>query len=262
MPATTFAELFGAVFPLPADVESGVEYTDGVTTFTGTLIVSGGSGGNVITIEGADATDYFDGIVAAIIAAVGQGTGDGPHAVDVTVDNDLGQLVPQARVRLKSTTNEYVGTTGLAGPELGLLTFNVVPGVYAVSVVAGSHSYSGTTITVTDSDALLEIEMTKFVLPSSDPGFVTGCWECFVDGSTSEGVEVSLRFARFDRSDIGKHHSKAVRKILSDASGQACFSNMFPGATYEVWTKSEQLRSVVTVPKTATGTIQLGSFSD
>jgi len=212
-------------------------------------VFGSGDSTNVITIEGVDATDYFDAKFAAL-AGVGIRT--------VTLEVSNGTInVQSARVRLTSDLGTFTATTDANG----LVTFNLDDDDYIAAVVAAGHSYNGSTITV-DSDETFPVVLTPIPTVVSDPGFVTGCWECFVDGSTSEGVEVSLRFARFDRSDIGKHHSKAVRKILSDASGQACFSNMFPGATYEVWTKSEQLRSVVTVPKTATGTIQLGSFSD
>ena len=111
MPATTFAELFGAVFPAAADVESGVEYTDGVDDFVGTLIVSGGSGGNVVAIEGTDATDYFDAKFAAI---VGLATAGGLVLTSGPVDvlGVIAQIV---------IADDYLATNGRA------FTFTVDP---------------------------------------------------------------------------------------------------------------------------------------
>jgi len=128
MPATTFAELFGAVFPAEADVESGVEYTDGVDDFVGTLVVSGGSGGNVVAIEGTDATDYFDAkflVLQNLIQPVGS------TKADITILKTGSIPVAGATVIISSSiTGSPIIGVPLTTNSNGVVSTFLVPGIY------------------------------------------------------------------------------------------------------------------------------------
>jgi hypothetical protein len=102
-----------------------------------------------------------------------------------------------------------------------------------------------------DGDETLTYEMTSISFPESDPGFITGYYYAYdEEGLVLEGAEIYLKI--HSAVDNGNSYSQTVRVAESDSEGQVMFTNLVPGASYQLRRGGSGRWNLFTIPLTAT----------
>jgi hypothetical protein len=182
--------------------------------------------------------------VDAIAAGVGS-TGTGARVVIITVTDGSNPL-EGARVRLTNGSETYVGTTVADGS----ISFSIDDKTWQVSITNGGYSFTPTMLTVT-ADVSVTYEMTVVPIPASDANLITGYWYCYDDGGEPEsGVVLQMKFIW--HTGYGASYDSKVRSETSNSIGLVSFTNLKPGAVYQVRRGEESDWEDVTIPSTAT----------
>jgi len=210
--------------------------------------------------------DTINGIVDAIVedtgttlpAAIegiegGGGTGTGARTVAITV-NDGTSALESARVRFTKGAESYVGSTNASG----LISFSLDDGTWSVAISLAGYTFTPTT-RVVDGDETQTYSMTLVTVTPSDPGFITGYWQCYdEEGIAEAGQTVQMRMKVC--SGYGMMYDSKIRSEDSDANGLATFTNLDPGMTYQVRRGESGKWIDVTIPSTATSPYALQSI--
>jgi hypothetical protein len=105
----------------------------------------------------------------AQLAALTSSAGTGAHTVTVTAEDENGDPIEGARVRLTSGVITYVADSDDGGDAV----FNLDDGIYAVAATKPGYFFGGATLTV-DGNEAVNVEMTAVVIPSQvDPALTT-----------------------------------------------------------------------------------------
>jgi hypothetical protein len=101
--------------------------------------------------------------------------------------------------------------------------------------------------------------MTLVTVSPSDPGFITGYWQCYDEEGVAEaGQTVQMRMKVC--SGYGMMYDSKIRSEDSDANGLATFTNLDHGMTYQVRRGESGKWIDVTIPSTATSPYALQSI--
>jgi hypothetical protein len=198
----------------------------------------------------------FTGVFPAAVLANAPTAGDlgtGARTVTITVTDGTDPL-ENAQVRMTSGAESYIGSTNVSG----VVVFGLDDATWAVVVTKPGYTMTPTTLVVS-TNTTHTYAMTAVTIPASDPTFVTGYLYCYdVDGLVKEGVVVQLKMVSFTGSGIG--YDAAIRSETSDAAGLVTFTNMVPGAVYQMRRGTETGWVDVTVSATATDPYSLDNL--
>jgi len=199
-------------------------------------------------------TDSVEAISEAISGIEGGGgTGTGARTVAIAV-NDGTSALESARVRFTKGAESYVGTTNASG----LISFSLDDGTWSVAISLAGYTFTPTT-RVVDGDETQTYSMTLVTVTPSDPGFITGYWQCYdEEGIVEAGQTVQMRMKVC--SGYGMMYDSKIRSEDSDANGLATFINLDPGMTYQVRRGESGKWIDVTIPSTATSPYALQSI--
>jgi hypothetical protein len=195
---------------------------------------------------------------ALSLAPVGQGSGTGARAVQITVLNSLGAPIQSATVRFSRTGQTFTSQTNASG--IALLSLD--DATWTVSITASGFSFSPTSLTVSSNINQTYSMVTEGggLIPSL-PGSVTGYWVCLSQlGIAESGVTVNLKVVDFSKRQSGIALDETIRTGVSGSDGVVQFNNLTPGVTYEVWRGSSTKRFQILVPSTATSPLALGNI--
>jgi len=185
--------------------------------------------------------------------ATGESAGTGARTVAVTV-NDGTTALQSARVRFTKGAETYVGSTSASG----IITFSLDDGTWSVAISLAGYTFTPTT-RVVDGDETQTYSMTLVTVSPSDPGFITGYWQCYDEEGVAEaGQTVQMRMKVC--SGYGMMYDSKIRSEDSDANGLATFINLDPGMTYQVRRGESGKWIDVTIPSTATSPYALQSI--
>ena len=188
----------------------------------------------------------------ADVAAITSQVGTGARTVTITV-NDGTTALEDARVRLTKGAESYVTSTNASG----IATFYVDDGTWTVVVTLAGYTYAGTTIVV-DGNETATYSMTQVVVPSSDPGQVTGFLYCYSEsGVVESGAIVTVRQTAVAESTGVAYDGKA-RAETSNIAGLVEFTGLFKGGRYEV-RRGGSRSYTVTIPDAANDPYELVS---
>lgn len=208
----------------------------------------------VKTVVDTIATDTGETIPAAIAGIEGGGgTGTGARTVAIIV-NDGTTALESASVRLTKGAETYVSSTNVSGQ----VSFSLDDGTWSVAITLAGYSFTPTTLVV-DGDETQTYSMTLVTISASDPGFITGYWQCYdEDGVAEVGQTIQMRMKTC--SGYGVIYDSKIRSEVSDSTGLATFTNLDPGMTYQVRRGESGKWINVTIPSTATSPYALQSI--
>jgi hypothetical protein len=185
--------------------------------------------------------------------ATGESAGTGARTVAVTV-NDGTTALQSARVRFIKGAEDYTGITNVSGQK----SFSLDDGTWSVAITLAGYTFTPTTLVV-DDNKTQPYSMTKETITPSDPGFITGYWQCYDEEGIAEvGQTVQMRMKTC--SGYGVMYDSKIRSEDSNASGIATFTNLDPGMTYQVRRGESGKWIDVTIPSTATSPYALQSI--
>lgn len=175
-------------------------------------------------------TELIEMVAIAVSELIGT-TGNGEHAVTVTVSNSSSEAIQGARVTIVGTTLKQ--TTG----SDGTVTFNLDAANYSVRVSApsGYADPDDTAITVDGTEAVpITLSTTGTVTPPDDPLLATLAVLC-VDaaGAPAAGVTIDARLTAIPASDTGLAYVGSKQSATSGADGVATLT-VVRRATYGV----------------------------
>ncbi len=97
------------------------------------------------------------------------------------------------------------------------------------------------------------------VIPPSDPGFVTGYSHCYDEkGEFAVGVTVQLQMTSLPNA--GLSFSTNIRSEISDENGIVSFTNLVPGATYNLRRGITTVWTSVTIDEDAEDPVALDAL--
>jgi hypothetical protein len=193
--------------------------------------------------------------IPAAIAGIegGGGTGTGARTVAIIV-NDGTTALESARVRFTKGAETYVSSTNVSGQ----VSFSLDDGTWSVAITLAGYSFTPTTLVV-NGDETQTYSMTLVSISASDPGFITGYWQCYdEDGVAEVGQTIQMRMKTC--SGYGIIYDSKIRSEVSDTTGLATFTNLDPGMTYQVRRGESGKWINVTIPSTATSPYALQSI--
>jgi hypothetical protein len=110
-----------------------------------------------------------------------------------------------------------------------------------------------------DGTNLDQPEQETVVIPPSDPGFVTGYLHCYdEDGLFAVGATVQLQMTSLPNA--GLSFSTNVRSETSDENGIVSFTNLVPGATYNLRRGITTVWTSVTIDEDAEDPVALDAL--
>ncbi len=185
------------------------------------------------------------------------GTGTGAWAVTITVD-DGSDPIESATVRVTKGAETFVSTTDVNGEVNSGSGFSLDDGTWTVTITQSSFTFTPVTLEVS-ADTDITYSMTTVSFPASNPSQVTGFLYTYDEsGVVESGVTVNLRFRNLAGTGIA--FDTAIKTATSDATGLVTFTNLFPGAEYELRRETNGIWRTVTVASDASSPVALPNF--
>jgi hypothetical protein len=192
-----------------------------------------------------NASDYTGAFSAGVLANVPTSAGTGARIITVSV-TDGTNAVEGARVRFVNGVESSVGSTN----AVGVVALSVDDKTWSVSITKPGYTFTPTSLVVS-ADASVPYALTAVVIAASDPTLVTGYLYCYdEEGEPEAGVIVQVRAKSY--AGYGVAYDTKIRPEVSNAVGLVSFTNMKPGATYQIRRGEEGDWDDVTLPTTAT----------
>lgn len=168
-----------------------------------------------------------------------------------------------------SNWSDYViSATQYEGSNVWYTAFptTVPPGRYDV-IQYGISGVNAANTDITDANGTLDWNGTDLdsppresvVIPPSDPGFVTGYSHCYDEkGKFAVGVTVQLQMTSLPNA--GLSFSTNIRSEISDENGIVSFTNLVPGATYNLRRGITTVWTSVTIDEDAEDPVALDAL--
>jgi hypothetical protein len=182
----------------------------------------------------------------------GVGTGTGPNAVTITV-NDGTDPIESAIVSMSKGAEKYAGSTNASG----VIAFSLDDGTWTVAINRGGlYSFTPTTLVVTGT-ATATYSMTQETISASDVDKVS----CYLyvldeDGEAVKDAIVEMQFVSYSGGTGIAHYTNLVT-ATSTATGLVTFTNRIPGATYRYRLGGGPKWTTVTIASNATSLVAL-----
>ncbi len=185
------------------------------------------------------------------------GTGSGARTVTIAVDDGT-TAIESAKVRVTKGGESFLAETDVNGDVNSGSGFSLDDGDWTVSITAAGFSFTPVTLAVS-ANTDITYSMTQVSLPASSPTLVTGFLYTYdEDGVVEAGVTVNIRFITL--AGTGFAFDTAIRTATSAADGLVSFTNLFPGADYELRRETNGTWKTVTVASDASSTFALPNF--
>jgi len=159
------------------------------------------------------------------------GVGIGPYVVTITVEDEDGNPVESALVRLSRTgQSRFDYSDGDGVVQLGC-----VAATWEVAIEAVGHTFTPVELVVAD-DVDQTYELTADEVPEpAGPGLATGRVRCYgTNGLPKANVPITLQLVTGD-AVVGTSPSTLEFEIRSASDGWATFNGFMIGSSYDGW---------------------------
>ena len=163
--------------------------------------------------------------------AINAGTGDGAHAITVTIEDDSSTALENATVRFAEGVNSWVGTTDASGN----VSFALDSATYTVTITKPGYDGQITSQVVAAAASQTWQLIETVVTPSASAQLSTGTLTVYDEhGVAEQNVSVSVQLTA-GPGDDGYAWDTAARTATSDENGLIEFTGLVRGATYTIW---------------------------
>ncbi len=200
------------------------------------------------------ADDDLDDQLAAINVSIASisSSGSGAWLVTVTV-NDGSAPLQGALVRFTMGAESSSARTNSSG----VATFGLDTGTWTVVITLSGQDFAPTTLAVSGNTPVTYSMTPRTLLPSTVPDTVTG-YLIVLDEFDVPTSSVTVWCRTISVIGNGLSPSKTFRPSVSAGSGLVQFTNLFPGARYEL--KRGSTTTVIEIPSDAVDSVELPSM--
>lgn len=225
------------------------DYTGIITAPTGVYDINLKSAANYIGGDGLLITSVLDGTrhdADSVKQPSSTSLGTGARTITPTVWGPGLTLIEDATIRFTKGLESYIGTTDAFGQ---VVSFNLNDGTWTVAITANGLTFSGATLIVNSDDTpsftMSSNPMSGVLPPLTDLQVHLQAYVFNEYGQPENGITIKVRMVI--PSPLSAFFDNKVANFVS-AAGIVTITNVFKGASYDIWRgKSALLRFYVPI---------------
>jgi len=157
----------------------------------------------------------------------------GAHTVTITVEDDLGGPLENAKVKL----TEGVTSEVMATDANGQVTFDRDDATYDIAATKAGFTFAGDVVTVSGSDVSKTITMTPLTISApATPAQATGVAILYDEnGDIKPDAKLSWKLVTAPDGSDGSVFDARTKTAVADVNGQVQDNGFWRGARYQVW---------------------------